>query len=184
MLQFVCTQVCESTVRLLTTARDGLFNAWGFLDSAISMGNRFNMRKITSLLLATLLTVTFAAGSVAAKPKDDNPGNGAVTIPFKVNQNHEYGGDWRCTGNYVVNKNRDRIHVECKVSDVASLPVGPGTYSSATHDISTEVGMFSGQAGDVTGIPVPGNWEDWTWTVTVKATGNGSGHVSGVAVLD
>lgn len=142
------------------------------------------MRTFLSLLFAALLTLTFTAGSVAAKPKDDNPGNGAITIPFKVNETHQYGGEWRCTGNYVSNKNRDRIHVECKVSDVASLPVGPGTYSSATHDVSNYVSDFSGQAEGVTGIAMPGNWSDWSWTVTIKATGNGSGHVSGVAVLD
>lgn len=142
------------------------------------------MRKISSLFLIALLTLTMGAGTVAAKPKDNNPGNGAVTIPFKVNQTHEYGGEWRCTGNYVVNKNRDRIHVECKVSDVASLPVGPGTYSSATHDISGFVGAYSGEADRATGIAVPANWSQWSWTVTVTANGNGSGHVSGVAVLD
>jgi hypothetical protein len=142
------------------------------------------MRRFSSLFLIALLTLTFTAGNVAAKPKDDNPGKGAVTIPFKVNREHAYGGEWRCTGNYVVNKNHDRIHVECNVSNVALLPVVPGTYDSATTDISGYVRAFSGQAESETGIEMPTNWSEWSWTVTVKANGNGSGHVSGVAVLD
>jgi len=103
----------------------------------------FDMRKFASLLLAALLTLTFSAGNVVAKPKADKPNNGAVTIPFKVNQRNERGGDWQCTGTYVANKNRERVHVECNVSDVASLPVGPGTYNNTTHDITNYAGQLS-----------------------------------------
>lgn len=142
------------------------------------------MSRISSVFFAVLLVLVAGVGTVDAKPKDDKPNNGAVTIPFKVNLERKSGGDWRCSGTYVANKNRERVQVECKVSDVASLPVGEGTYSNATHDISTYVSMFSGQAKDATGISIPDDWSEWSWTVTVKANGNGSGHVSGVAVLD
>jgi hypothetical protein len=142
------------------------------------------MFKISSVFFAALLVLVVGVGSVNAKPKEDKPNSGAATIPFKVNQTHTYGGEWRCTGNYVVNKNRERIHVECNVSDVASLPVGPGTYSSATHNIADYVDSYSGDATRITGIPMSGNWGDWTWTVTITASDNGSGHVSGVAFLE
>lgn len=142
------------------------------------------MRKITSTILVALLTFSVGFGTVAAKPRGERPGNGngAITIPFKVNETHN-DAEWRCTGNYVKNKNRTRVHAECNVSSLASLPVGPGSYSSATHDISDYVDTYADDAQGITGLPVlEEDLQNWVWSVEITDNGDGTAHVSGVAV--
>lgn len=146
------------------------------------------MRKITSTILVALLTFSIGFGTVAAKPKGDNPGkgkdNGAITVKIRENGTSDRVGDWSCSGVFVRNKNHTRVNAECTISDVGPYA---GTYTSETHEVPEWLaGTGTGFIDDASALP--GVSEDdlanMRWKVDVTPNGEGGGTVEAVAILD
>ncbi len=143
------------------------------------------MRRLTTTFLVALLTFSVGFGTVAAKPKDDNPirgnGNGAMTIPFKVSGETDPIGNWNCTGVYVQNQNRTRINGNCKIDNVLSYA---GTYTSGGPVPGWLSDVGSGYLVDAVAKTGNDQLGNVTWQVTVTPNDNGTGNVNVVAILE
>lgn len=145
------------------------------------------MRKITTTFLVALLTFSVGFGTVAAKPKNDNPGKGKDNAAFVFHIQEEGVSDtvgaWSCSGVYVQNNNHARVNVECEVADVAPYS---GTYTSGVDPVpdwlAAEGAGYTDEA--LAFVTRAGVTQDAvTWQVTVTPNGDGSGTVEAVAIL-
>lgn len=140
------------------------------------------MRKITTTFLVALLTFSVGFGTVAAKPKNDNPGKGkdnaAVVVHINQSGTSSEVGTWNCSGLYVQNKNNLRLSVDCTVENVQSYS---GTYTSGTDPIPgwlmTDAGAAVTDAGAASLLDRLGNLqvEDVNWQVVVTPDGASEG---------
>ena len=145
------------------------------------------MRKLTSTILVALLTFSIGAGTVAAKPKAEKPGNGnngAITFQIRRSGTNDRVGDWSCAGVYVKNKNHTRVNAECTIADVGPYA---GTYTNETHDVPDWLSATgSGFIDDAAALPglTAEDLASMSWQVVVTPNGDGSGTVDAVAFLN
>lgn len=145
------------------------------------------MRKITTTFLVALLTLSVGFGTVAAKPKDDNPGkgkdNGATVVHISENGSTAPVGDWSCSGVYVQNNNHARVNIECEIAVVGSYS---GTYTSGIDSVPDWLSGVGSAYKDraMSLVKLAGvSPDDVSWQIVVTPNGDGSGTVEAVAIL-
>lgn len=143
------------------------------------------MRKITATILVALLTFSVGFGTVAAKPKDDKPGNGkdngALVLKIRENGVTDPVGEWSCSGVFVQNRNHARVNLDCTVQYVGPYT---GTYTSGVDPVPDWImayeDEYSARALELLAFAGVSE-EDVTWQIVVTPNDDGTGTIQAVA---